>query len=138
LQGDAGATFVHKEIERVIDTASAVLFTFSIPERLLALIGKSDPSVKGLRFGALQISNSPSVRNQGVSALLDQARAILTNRHDIAQHFFTRRLTIEIVEESGCMLLVVLWKFRAIRAFVEMDESLEPQNDAFLFTVKIL
>jgi len=29
----------------VIDTASAVLFTFSIPERLLALFGKSDPSV---------------------------------------------------------------------------------------------
>jgi len=39
MQGDAGATFVHKEIERVIDTASAVLFTFSIPERLLGLIG---------------------------------------------------------------------------------------------------
>jgi len=44
FQGDAGATFVHKEIERVIDTASTVLFTFSIPERLLVLIGKSDPS----------------------------------------------------------------------------------------------
>ena len=71
-------------------------------------------------------------------ALLDQARAILTNRHDNAQHFFTHRLTIEIAEESGCVPLVVLWKFGAIRAFVEMDESLEPQNDAFLFTVKIL
>jgi hypothetical protein len=65
LQGDAGATFVHKEIERVIGTASAVLFTFSIPERLLVLIGKSDPS-GGLWFGALQITISPSVRNQGV------------------------------------------------------------------------
>jgi len=70
--------------------------------------------------------------------LLDQARAILTNRHDIAQHFFTHRLTVEIVEESGCMLLVVLWKFGSIRAFVEMDESLVPENDAFLFAVKIL
>lgn len=70
--------------------------------------------------------------------LLDQARAILTNRHDIAQHFFTRRLTVEIVEESGWMLFVVLWKFGTIRAFVEMDESLEPENDAFLFAVKIL
>jgi len=36
------------------------------------------------------------------------------------------------------MLLVVLWKFGAIRAFVEMDESLDPENDAFLFAVKIL
>ena len=36
------------------------------------------------------------------------------------------------------MLLVVLWKFGAIRAFVEMDESLEPKNDACLFAVKIL
>ena len=60
--------------------------------------------------------------------LLDQARAILTNRHDIAQHFFTHRLTVEIVEESGCMLLDVLWKFGTIRAFVEMDESLVPEK----------
>jgi hypothetical protein len=70
--------------------------------------------------------------------LPDQARAILTNRHDLAQHFFTRRLTVEIVEESGCMPLPVLWKFGAIRAFVEMDESLIPEKDAFLFDVKIL
>ena len=34
-------------------------------------------------------------------ALLDQARAILTNRHDIAQHFFTLGLTVEIIEESS-------------------------------------
>ena len=70
--------------------------------------------------------------------LLDQARAILTNRHDIAQHFFTPRLTVEIVGESGCLTLGVLWKFGTIRAFVEMDESLEPENDDFLFAVKIL
>ena len=70
--------------------------------------------------------------------LPDQARAILTNRHDIAQHFFTHRLTVEIVEESVCTPLVVLWKFGTIRAFVEMDESLEPENDAFIFAVKIL
>jgi hypothetical protein len=36
------------------------------------------------------------------------------------------------------MRLVVLWKFGPIRAFVEMDESLIPENDAFLFDVKIL
>jgi len=36
------------------------------------------------------------------------------------------------------MRLVVLWKFGPIRAFVEMDESLIPKNDAFLFVVKIL
>ena len=36
------------------------------------------------------------------------------------------------------MLIVVLWKFGTIRAFVEMDESLERENDAFLFAVKIL
>ena len=70
--------------------------------------------------------------------LPDQARAILTNRHDIAQHFFTHRLSVEIVEESVCTPLDVLWKFGTIRAFVEMDESLEPENDAFIFAVKIL
>jgi len=36
------------------------------------------------------------------------------------------------------MTLVVLWKFGTIRAFVEIDESLEPKNDAFIFAVKIL
>jgi len=36
------------------------------------------------------------------------------------------------------MSLDVLWKFGPIRAFIEMDESLKPENDAFLFAVKIL
>lgn len=37
-----------------------------------------------------------------------------------------------------CVRLDVLWKFGPIRAFVEMDESLIPENDAFIFDVKIL
>ena len=45
----------------------------------------------------------------------------------MAQHFFTRRLTVEIIEEDSCPPLIILWKFGSIRAFIEMDESLERQ-----------
>ena len=45
----------------------------------------------------------------------------------MAQHFFTRRLTVEIIGEDTCPPLIVLWKLRGIRAFIEMDESLERQ-----------
>ncbi len=45
----------------------------------------------------------------------------------MAQHFFTRRLTVEIIGESRYMPLIVLWKSGSIQAFVEMDESLERQ-----------
>jgi hypothetical protein len=103
LQGDAGATFVHKEIERVIDTASAILFTFFNPGKVLVLIGKSDPSGD---CGSVTANNYFTECAESRSKpLLDQARAILTNRHDIAQHFFTHRLTVEIVEEAAVCCL---------------------------------
>ena len=69
MQGDAGATF-DKEIERVIDTRSAVLFTFSIPERVACPDWQVRSKRWGLRFGVLQISISPSVRNQEVKRSL--------------------------------------------------------------------
>ena len=45
----------------------------------------------------------------------------------MVQHFFTPRLTVEIIGEDSYAALVVLWKFTSIRAFIEMDESLERQ-----------
>jgi len=51
LQGDAGATFVHKEIERVIDTASAVLFTFFNPGKVAGSDWQRQIQAGKLRFG---------------------------------------------------------------------------------------
>jgi len=45
----------------------------------------------------------------------------------MAQQFFTQGLTIEMIEESSCGARLVLWNFRSIRAFVEMDESVKHQ-----------